>query len=63
MELYIYDVGVALKFRKIFETYAEQDHNFSFDLANEGEKECEEMGQSVKGVGSPTESDWKNAKK
>ncbi|XP_078154148.1 zinc finger BED domain-containing protein RICESLEEPER 2-like [Carex rostrata] len=44
-------LDVALKFKKAFETYAEQDQNFISDLANE------------KTYGAPTDSDWVNARK
>jgi hypothetical protein len=52
-------LDVALKFRKAFETYAEHDHNFMFDLANVDvvEKEGEEVEQKGRGIGAPTESD------
>jgi hypothetical protein len=48
-------LDVALKFRKIFETYTEKDQNFIFNLANVVEKEGEEVEQKGRGVGAPTE--------
>jgi hypothetical protein len=53
-------LDVALKFQKVFETYAEQDQDFFVDLANDGKKEGDEMKHRGKGLDAPTELDWKN---